>query len=146
MGAKVLMAIVGLLGLYSLFTVREYFARVILAVMVLAIGLTFLGDRAIESGFWLYCVSLVLVMVYALLKRGLGTNKRILILLMAVPVFLTKLFMINHWPYVSTLALCCIITLVCFIACIAKVRNYKNEVGFLTIIAADAIVNLLTAV
>ena len=141
---SIIIAAAGLFGLYSLSLTRDYYARFIVMLMVVSIVLTLLPVPNIKTiGFVVYLVSLVLTMVYALLKTGTGNARRFTMLVMALPPFLALLFQLNQWPYVKLLYGTCLLSLLAFVYILfAKRKAYQNELGMLTIIAADALIHV----
>jgi hypothetical protein len=131
-----------LLGIYGLFISTDYYARLITVLMLISVVMTFLPVPAVKTGgFALYAIALVLAVVYALLKRGFSNAKRALILAMIIPAFTAIIFQLNGWPGVSLLYGFSIITILSFAAICLRQRDYRNELGFLVIIAADALIH-----
>jgi hypothetical protein len=83
------MAFAALFAVYGLRISKDYYARFIILLIIMSVGLTFLPYPGVKSiGLVVYEVCLVLTIVYALLKSGLSNKKRTLLLLAALPVFL----------------------------------------------------------
>jgi hypothetical protein len=142
---QIIMAVAALVAIYGLRTSQDYYARFILLMMLLSVMLTFIQVPEVKTvGLAVYTVCLVLTTVYALLKAGLGTKKRSLLLTMAIPVFLAMIFQLNHWPYVNILYGITSLSLVAFLViCFSGINNYKNELGIISIIAADALIHVI---
>lgn len=108
----ILMGLAGLFGLFYLFRTTDIFARIILAGQVVAIGLT---------------------------KKGFAATKKTVIIAPTIFAFLTHLFQIQHYPGAGLLGLTMLLPIIAFIILTTtNIKNYKNELGFLTIIAVDA--------
>ena len=142
---QVLMAVAGLFALFSLGFSKDYYARFIVLLMCVSVTLTLLSIPTLKTvGLVLYSVSLVLTIVYALLKSEFSARKRSLLLLLAIPVVIALMFQLNQWPAVNIMygltGLSLISALFIFIGGIGA---YKSELGILAIIIADALIHVV---
>jgi len=133
-----LMILSGIFGLYQLTRITNNFARIILAGQIIAIGLTFIPIPSVRStGFVLFLLLALAAIIYGL------TNKKSLTLIITAPIFLALLFESNNWPFTGLLAWIMVLPIVAYVFIILKdLKRYKNELGFLTILVANAIIKL----
>ena len=127
----------------------KVFAKVIVIGQVIAIGLTFFrepfnyGQTIHTIGLALFTLCALIAIVYCLTIRDIGSKKRMLLLFTTIPVFVGLLFEANHWPGAAVIALTMVIPIIAYLFLVLTNRKqYKNELGFLTIIVADGIVRL----
>jgi hypothetical protein len=88
-------------------------------------------------------LTLLTAIVYGLTKKDLTIKKKIFIVILSSSVLTADIFIFQHYPYaglVSFLMLIPVITYLIFVT--TDIKNYKNELGFLTIIAVDAAIKL----
>jgi hypothetical protein len=141
----ILIGLAGVFGLYRLFQTTDTFAKIILALQIIAIGITFIkGQTYMITGLSLYALTLALVMVYGLTKKEFQLNKKLWIALPVLFALLTHLFQLLHLPGARIFGFTMIIPLVAFILFIRfQWKNIRNELGFLFIISTDALVEIL---
>jgi len=141
---KIIIALAGLFGIFRLFRISDNFARTIVGGQIIAIGLTFIPvNTAVTIGFVLFIVTAMLAIVYGLFKKGFGINKKVFILLISIPVFVAHIFALNHWPYTGIIGWTMLIPIFTYlILTLTNIKRYKNELGFLTILAVDAAIKL----
>lgn len=131
------------LGIYGLTISKDLFARIIIIIMLVAIGLNFIPLSGIGGwGFLIYTAGVTLSAIYAFVKK-LPTQKKVMILLIAIPIIVLYIFKTQHWPYVNQLRMANIIAIIPFIICLTQFRKYKNEFGFMAIMSCDALINVL---
>ncbi len=140
----VILFITGLFGLFLVFKTTDVFVKSILLGQVVAIGLTVVKNQPVSNlGIILFILSLLLVMVYGVVKPGFKSFKRLIIFIPTLIVFLAHLFKMMHLAGAAWLQLGMGISIIAyFIFVIPRIRDYKNEFGFLTIIAVIAAINL----
>ena len=139
---KILMGLAALFGVFQVFRTTDNFAKTILIGQIIAIMLALAVNSAGATiGLLLFMLTLALVIVYGLTKKGFKTLKRILISFPVTLVFLIHLFQIQHYPGAGILGLAMALQIIAFIILTTTdIKNYKNELGFLTIITVDAII------
>ena len=141
---KILIGLAALFGIFQFFRATDNFARTILGGQIVAIGLTFVPNMTIVTvGFLLFMLTLILTIIYGAKKKDFTTLKRALIIVPSAFLFVRYYLAIQHHPFVGLLSLLMIIPIVaCLIAIVTDFKSYKNELGFLTIIAVDATIKL----
>ena len=151
MGISLYTILIGVAGLFAFIqTIRgkDEFARVITAFQVIAIGMTFIpDDTAISIGFTLYLISILLIIIYRFVKKGLSKEVRRTILTMTIPIFIIQLFVINQWPYAGYLGVGSVIAIISFLYLLkSKYSTFKNQIGFLTVLFIDAVIRSLITI
>ena len=144
----IIIILAAVFGIYALTLQRDLFARVILILMILAVALTLCPSENMKTiGFQFYLLPVGLAILYALLKKGFSVRKRSLLLLIALPVFCANLFVLYKWPSADIISMMCLVSVIAFlIICFKSARDYKNEIGFLAILAADAVIKAAIAI
>lgn len=142
---KILIGLASLFGLFRLFLTTDNFAKTILIGQIIAIGLTLPDDRtAATIGLLLFMLTLMLAIIYGLTKKNFKIRKRILIIVPTVLVFVMHFFQLQHYPGAGLLGLTMALPIITnIILTTTDIKNYKNELGFLTIITVDATVEFL---
>ena len=139
---KVLIGILTIFGLIQLFQTTNIFARTILSGQIIAILLTLFPMKTIASiGLLLFIFSLILVIIYSLTIRKKAIWQT-LIIIPAVFVLVIHLFELQNYSSIGLLRFSMIIPIITYIPILINNRNYKNEIGFITIIVIDAAMEL----
>jgi len=125
-------------GIFWTIKTKKIFPAIITLGMILGILLTLLLPENIKYfGIYLYMGFVALSFLYCLVVKEMKTGPRIVIGLMSAPVFAYWLWVLNHWHGNELLAP--IFVLLVALAGIVGKAKLKNELGFLTILAVDAI-------
>lgn len=96
------------------------------------------------GGLLLFMLTLLLAIIYGLNKKDLKTSKRTLIIIPAVITLLTLFFQLQEYPGAGVLGLSNIISVIAYIIILTTdYKNYKNELGFLTIIATAGTIEVM---
>jgi voltage-gated potassium channel Kch len=134
---KILISLAGLFALVRLFKTTDNFARAIMAAQISAIALTLLPEKTLNfAGLALFMVSLAMVIIYGFVKKEIPSVKQILISGSAFLLLLTLTFQMQHWPGAGILGLTLAIPAIAIITqLITHGGSYKNEMGFLLVIA-----------
>jgi len=142
---KTIIALAGLFGLFQLFKTTNNFARLILLGQIIAIAFTFVPNDTITiAGLILFMVTQLAVIIYGLAVKDLTTKKRLTIIVMAAFVLVANFFMLQHYKYANEIGSSMLIPIGAYLlALVFNFKNYKNEIGFLTIIAVDAVIKLM---
>lgn len=137
---KYIMIIAGIFGLIQYFMMKDQFVRLILGGQLISITLTFIPiHNFANAGFLLFALTLFLAIIYVLTKHPIVKGKKLLISLMAVPILIVNIYSIQRLPHAGILGLILIIPLIAFLIILTtNLKNYKSEIGFLTIMAVDA--------
>src|SRR5690606_16005530 len=92
----------------------------------------------IEVGMLMFGVATILVLVYAIVRLR-DPSRRTIVILIALPDLLLIAFSINHWPFANLIVLLMMTPVVVYtIGVLKNVKDYRNEIAFLTIIAVMA--------
>lgn len=138
------MGLTAAFGLFQLFRTTHPFARIILITQLIAIGLTLLSDEVLtSSGLVLFMLSLVLVIIYGLTIKNTRAVQRTIVVVSAALLLLTHVFQFQNYPGAGVLGLTMILPLIGYMVLIANIKNYRNELGFMTVIAAAAAIELV---
>lgn len=138
---KIIFGLGVIFGIYQLFRTVDLFSLVILGSQIIGIASTFITTQPFKMmGSWVFLLSLVLAIVYALTKTDSKTSKRILIGFAAGLVLFIHFVPFYHRNDLRILGLGMVIPSVAYIIFLAKdYKSYKNELGFLTIIMLDGL-------
>lgn len=121
---------------------RKTFPIVITLGLMAGIIFTFLQPTIDHfPGIYLYMGFVLLAFIYGIAVKQKDVMDRIIICLMSASVFIYWLWVLNHWHGNEILAP--ILVLVAGGAGIIAKAKLKNELGFLVILAADAIAILI---
>ncbi|NND76853.1 MAG: hypothetical protein HKN39_01560 [Flavobacteriales bacterium] len=143
---KIVIAIAALIGLFQLFRTKDKDIRIILAVQILAIGLTF-APRIKSTGFFLFICAAGLVVAYGLFKKHLDLKRIALILAIAIPVLIAHIFHFFQWPHTGIIGLSMIIPMIAYpIYLFGDMDKDKIELGPLTIFAIDAAIRMFMTI
>ena len=104
-------------------------AGVLLALLLTATGMVY--------GIYVYLGFVVLCIVYGLTIKEMKLWPRVIIILMSVFIIVYWLWVLNHWH--GNEAVAPIAALIIGLAGIVTKAKLKNELGFLVILAADAL-------
>jgi len=133
-----LMGLAATFGIYWTIKVKKMLPAIITLGMVAGISLSFyLANTKQNTGFYVYLVFVWLAFIYGLTVKEKTIWTRIIISGMSVSMFLYWLWVLNHW-HGNTLVFPIVTLLVGLVAVFRKVK-LKNELGFLVILAADAV-------
>ena len=97
--------------------------------------------KLFTTGLYIYLGFVVLAFFYGLADRNRALVARLVICLMSAGIFLYWLWVMNHWHGNTTLVP--VFVLLVGLAGIIRKAKLRNELGFLVIIAVDAIALLL---
>jgi hypothetical protein len=141
----IIIGLAALIGLFRLFRTTDNFARIILIGQILAIGFTLLAVGTVTAiGLQLFMLTLVLTIIYGLTKNHFHPLKRILIVVPAILVLVIYFFQLQRYPGAGLLGLTMALPIIAYLILLTTdVNNYKNEIGFLTIIAAAAAIEFI---
>jgi len=125
-------------GIYWTIRVKKVFPAIVTLGMVAGILLSFyLANTKQNTGFYVYMVFVALAFIYGLTFKEKTLWTSIIISGMSVSMFLYWLWVLNHW-HGNTLVFPIVTLLVGLVAIVRKVK-LKNELGFLIILAVDAV-------
>ena len=137
----ILKILIGLAAAFALFwtiKTKKTFPAIITLGMIAGIVLALSPSKTIQiPGFYVYMGFAALAFFYGLIVKEKKTGTRITICLMSALIFAYWLWVLNHWHGITVLAPIFVL-LVALVSIISKAK-LKNELGFLTILAVDAI-------
>ena len=135
---KILLGLAAAFAIYWTIKTKKTFPAIITIGMIIGIVLAFFPSDAIKiPGFYIYMAFTALAFIYGLTVKEKQIIARLIICLMAASIFAYWLWVMNHW-HGNTL-LFPIFTLLVVVVGIFSKAKLKNELGFLTILAVDAI-------
>lgn len=137
--------IIGVAAAFALFwTIRtkKTFPAIITLGMVVGVLLAILPARTVQKpGLYVYMGFVAFAFIYGLAAKEKKTGARLIIGLMSASIFAYWLWVLNHWHGNELLAP--ILVLVAGLGGIINKAELKNELGFLIILAADAVAILI---
>ncbi len=137
-----LMGLAAAFGIYRTIKVKKIFPAIITLGMVAGILFSFyLANTKQNTGFYVYMVFVALAFIYGLTVKGKTIWTSIIISGMSVSMLMYWLWVLNHW-HGNTLVFPIFTLIVGLVAIISKAK-LKNELGFLTILAVDAVAVIL---
>lgn len=135
----------GLAATFALFWIiktKEIIPSIISSGMIVGIILVILHlDSLRTPGFYIYNVFVALTFIYGIFRKDLTLVARIVIILMSASIFAYWLWTFNHW-HGNTVLLPIFTLLIVVFGIFSKVK-LKNELGFLVILAVDAVAILI---
>ena len=132
------MGLAAAFGIYWTIKVKKVFPAIITLGMVAGIILVFYrSDPEQNTGFYVYMVFVTLAFIYGLTVKGKTIWTSIIISGMSVSMLMYWLWVLNHW-HGNTLVFPIFTLMVVLLAVFSKAK-LKNELGFLTILAVDAV-------
>jgi hypothetical protein len=143
--------LIGLSALVGVFLFRRTIGglwRMALVLMIAGIAMTVAPlPAAFASGFWLYVIGLVMVLVAASLATEMHVAWRTFLLSMATLLAMTHVFQLLHWPGVMWLGYALSLPLVGFVAIVIPRRAVaQNELSIAVILLCDALIEVLIRV
>ena len=135
---KILLGLAAAFAIFWTIKTKKTFPAIITLGMIVGIVLALYRSMTIQTpGIFIYMGFVALAAIYGLTVKGKKTGTRIIIVLMSVSIFAYWLWVLNHWH--GNVLLAPIIVLLTGVAGILSKANLKNELGFLIILAVDAI-------
>ncbi len=141
---KYIMIAAGVFGLIHYFVIRDQFVRLITGGLLVAISLTFVPIHNFDNaGILVFALTCFLAIIYAQTKQPIVKGKKLLIGLTAVPLIFINVYAIQRLPHMDLVGLLSVISLLAYLIIVStNIKKYKEEIGFLTIMAVDAGVKL----
>jgi len=135
---KILLGMAAAFALFWTIKTKKIFPAIITLGMIVGILLAFFFSFSIRMpGFYVYMGFVALAFIYGLTAKEKKIGTRIIISLMSASIFAYWLWVLNHWH--GNTVLFPIFVLLVFVAGITGKVKLKNELGFLIILAVDAI-------
>ncbi len=139
----ILIILAAIFAVYWTFQIKKVIPMVINIGMVLGIAILMIPAlNLFEPGLYIYLAFMVMGFFYGLADRNRPLIDRLVICLMTSGIFLFWLWTLNHWEG-NTLLMPAFVLLVAVAGLLTKAK-LRSELGFLVIIAVDAIAILLS--
>ena len=133
-------------GLFQAIRVKNTWAKAITWTMVIAVGLTFVPQPVVKyDAYYLYLLTQVAVIVYAFSMLGFSTLKKTCLIisgLMTLSATAGVLFNMQGYEYVA-ISSGLIHLAVLIYALRTTSTEYKEELGYLAILGADAVTRII---
>lgn len=141
--SKLLILIAALFGFSKVFKNINSYSKAITLILAISILATLLPNELIKSiGYFIFEFALLISIIYVILLKS-DRKSKILMLLISVPVFISFTFKMMVWPFGYEIIHLMFIPIIAYIMLLYRKINIKNEIGFLTIIATDALIQFL---
>ena len=142
---KILLALAAAFALLWTIKTRKTLPAIITLGMVVGVIVTLLEVQTIQfPGIHVYMVFVAVAFVYGIIIREKELKARIIICLISASIFIYWLWILNHWHGNEMLAPI-LVVLTGAVGIITKAK-LRNELGFLVILAADAIAIIIERV
>ena len=139
---KILLGLAAAFAIYWTIKTKKTFPAIITIGMIIGIVLAFFPSEAIQTPeFYIYMAFTALAFIYGLTVKEKQIIARLIICLMSASILAYWLWVLNHWH--GNTVLFPIFTLLVVVIGVFSKAKLKNELGFLTILAVDAIVILI---
>lgn len=135
---KILIGLSAIFAVYWIFKTKKLIPVLIsLGMIVGIIMVIFPALSIVMPGFYIYLGFVVITFVYGITAKSKSIGERIVISLMSASIFIYWLFALNHWH--GNLIFAPIIVILTALVGLLSKAKLKYEMGFLTILAVDAI-------
>jgi hypothetical protein len=144
---QLIMILGALFGFIHALKIKGFYSRVLNWTMVLAVGATFTKiPIVVQDAYYLFGLTQLGVIIYGISGSDFSLNKKVFIAASGALSLIPLLLFLNLSDfYLEIAALCGAIQIAMFIQNIRKdVQGYKEEMGFLAILAADALTRVLS--
>jgi len=138
---KIFMGLATAFALFWTIKTKKLFPAVISLGMIVGIVMTFPQETIQTPVFYVYMGFVALAFIYGLTVKEKKIGERLIIILMSASIFAYWLWVLNHWH--GNTVLFPIFTLVVAVAGFISKAKLRNEIGFLIILAVDAIAILI---
>jgi hypothetical protein len=138
----ILLILASLFAIYWIFRTRQILPTIISIGMILGFALVIFPSETLKTaGLSVYLGFVTLAFAYTFIAKGKNLKERVIIALMSASILVYWIWAMNHWH--GNTMLLAILTLITAAAGIMFEAKLRNELGFLVILAADAISILL---
>lgn len=135
---KILLGLAVVFAIYWTIKTKKTFPAIITIGMIIGIVLAFFPSEVIRMpGFYVYMAFTAIAFIYGLTVKEKQIKDRIIICLMAASILAYWLWVLNHWH--GNTVLFPVFTLLVVVIGVFSKAKLKYELGFLTILAVDAI-------
>ena len=137
-----ILLLAGVFALYWQIKIKKVFPTIITVGMIVGMIIVLaLPDTLRTTGFFIYMGFVAMASVYGFTVKDRGIWSRLVIILMSAGIFTYWLWVLNHLHGNEILAP--ILTLIAGLAGVVSRLKLKNELGFLVLLAADALVIII---
>lgn len=139
---KIIVGISVPFGLYYLSKATDKFAKLITLILLIGILLVFIPNSVVLTiGYVLFGVATLCCILYSIFRIKDNKRKRI-VLFTAIPIFFKFLFDIENWPS-GMFTYLMIIPIICYVIVLTRRKEFREELGFLTMLTASALSNIV---
>jgi hypothetical protein len=139
---KLLLGLAAAFAVYWIFKTKKVIPALISIGMIVGIAMVIFPSLALViPGLYIYLGFVAIAFIYGLTVKSKNFGERLVICLMAAPIFVYWLWVMNHW-HGNVFWAPVIVILTALIGIISKAK-LKNETGFLAILLVDAIAIIL---
>lgn len=97
-----------------------------------------------QDAFYLFGFSHLAIFFYVFHNEEFALKKKLILAAMSLLQLISITFLMMHWPHIGLVLLLGSGTIILFIiALLTDIKSYKNEIGFMTILAAFGVINLM---
>jgi hypothetical protein len=143
---RIFMVLGALFGFFHAFKIKGTYSRIITWASIVAIGVMMINKAEIAiDGYYLFTIVQIGIIIYAFSDDTYSQLKKILLVISAAATLLPMLLFLGQNPFFNLAALLCgFIQLSIFIYALVKiVRELKEEMGFLVMLSAFALIHFL---
>lgn len=139
---KILIGSAAIFALYRTIKSKKKLPAIISLGMIFAVVMVMFSNVSIRTaGLYIYQGFILLAFIYGLIAKDKKLPERIIFCLMSASIFVYWLWVLKHWHGNEVLAP--VMAIIVSIAGIFRIARLKDELGFLTILAVDAIAILI---
>ena len=128
----IVLALGALLSIGLLYRNKSYQNLVIVCVQIVSVLMMFF-DSLFVIGYFVFTVSLLLILIYPISVRNFVRKKLSIIFLIVVPVLLKQLYTLFDYPSFSVLSLVMFVPLVGLVLALIRYESFKKEITFLVL-------------
>lgn len=131
---KILLGVAGIFGISQLNRSHDRFLQGILILMVISMGLQLIASSQWKAmGILLFVIGGMAAMVYAIVRQ-LPVLHKVVIMLISLPVIIASVSSLLHLRGAGLTRLFMLVSILLFLLLVLpRHRQYKKEIGFLTI-------------
>lgn len=138
----ILLGLAAAFALYWMFKVKKLIPALISLGMIIGIAMVIFPSLAIVMpGFYVYLGFVAIAFIYGLTVKSKSIGERVVVSLMSASILIYWIWVLNHL-HGSVLWAPVIVILAAMIGLVSKAK-LKNELGFLAILAVNAIAILI---
>lgn len=141
---RIILTIVSIIMLILTIQKKEKYSITLTCGLTLGILITWTKNPImISSGMLIYMIAALLITFYGVRKKEISKLERSVISISGIWAFMTKLFVLNHYPYTNEIKVSMLIPLILYLILIGNGMIKKKEFGFLTILNIEFLLRFL---